>query len=133
PFGDGYQQDPPAYVAWSRENEPVFYSPRLGYWVVTRYEDIKTIFRDNLTFSPAVALEKITPTSQEADDVLASYDYGMNRTLVNEDEPAHMERRRALMEPFAPEHLAHHEPTVRALRSEEHTSELQSRFDLVCR
>ncbi|WP_338751725.1 cytochrome P450/oxidoreductase [Janibacter alittae] len=115
PFGDGYQQDPPAYVAWSRESEPVFYSPKLDYWVVTRYEDIKAIFRDNLTFSPAVALEKITPTSQEANDVLASYDYGMNRTLVNEDEPAHMERRRALMEPFDPEHLAHHEPMVRAL------------------
>ena len=115
PFGDGYQQDPPGYVAWSRESEPVFWSPKLGYWVVTRYEDIKAVFRDNLTFSPSVALEKITPTSREADDVLASYDYGMNRTLVNEDEPAHMERRRALMEPFAPEHLAHHEPMVRAL------------------
>lgn len=87
PFGDGYQQDPPAYVEWSRESEPVFYSPKLDYWVVTRYEDIKAIFRDNVTFSPSVALEKITPTSQAANDVLASYDYGMNRTLVNEDEP----------------------------------------------
>ncbi|MDN5717523.1 MAG: cytochrome P450, partial [Janibacter sp.] len=115
PFGDGYQQDPPAYVEWSRESEPVFYSPRLDYWVVTRYDDIKAIFRDNATFSPSVALEKITPTSQEANDVLASYDYAMDRTLVNEDEPAHMERRRALMEPFSPEHLAHHEPMVRAL------------------
>ena len=115
PFSDGYQQDPPKYVEWSRTTEPVFYSPRLGYWVVTRYEDIKHVFRDNTTFSPAIALEKITPTSQEASDVLASYDYGMDRTLVNEDEPAHMERRRALMEPFAPEHLAHHEPIVRAL------------------
>lgn len=115
PFSDGYQQDPPGYVAWSRESEPVFYSPKLDYWVVTRYDDIKAIFRDNLTFSPAVALEKITPTSQEANDVLASYDYGMNRTLVNEDEPAHMERRRALMEPFDAQHLAHHEPMVRAL------------------
>lgn len=115
PFGDGYQQDPPAYVAWSRESEPVFYSPKLDYWVVTRYDDIKAIFRDNATFSPSVALEKITPTTQEANDVLASYDYGMNRTLVNEDEPAHMARRRALMEPFSPEHLAHHEPMVRRL------------------
>lgn len=115
PFGDGYQQDPPAYVEWSRESEPVFYSPKLDYWVVTRYEDIKAIFRDNVTFSPSVALEKITPTSQAANDVLASYDYGMNRTLVNEDEPAHMARRRALMEPFSPEHLAHHEPMVRGL------------------
>ena len=118
PFEDGYQQDPPDYVRWSREQEPVFYSPKLGYWVVTRYDDIKAIFRDNITFSPAIALEKITPTGEEANAVLASYGYAMNRTLVNEDEPAHMPRRRALMEPFTPAELAHHEPMVRRLTRE---------------
>ncbi|HEX3634296.1 MAG TPA: cytochrome P450/oxidoreductase [Paraburkholderia sp.] len=118
PFEDGYQQDPPEYVRWAREQEPVFYSPKLGYWVVTRYEDIKAIFRDNLTFSPSIALEKITPTGPEANEVLASYGYAMNRTLVNEDEPAHMPRRRALMDPFTPAALAHHEPMVRRLARE---------------
>ncbi|MEX3946918.1 cytochrome P450/oxidoreductase [Paraburkholderia sp. EG287B] len=118
PFSDGYQQDPPEYVRWAREQEPVFYSPQLGYWVVTRYDDIKAIFRDNLTFSPSIALEKITPTGPEANAVLESYGYAMNRTLVNEDEPAHMPRSRALMEPFTPEHLKHHEPMVRRLTRE---------------
>ncbi len=115
PFEDGYQQDPPEYVRWAREREPVFYSPKLGYWVATRYDDIKAIFRDNLTFSPSIALEKITPTGPEANAVLASYGYAMNRTLVNEDEPAHMPRRRVLMAPFTPEELRHHEPMVRQL------------------
>jgi cytochrome P450/ferredoxin-NADP reductase len=115
PFEDGYQQDPPDYVRWAREQEPIFYSPKLGYWVVTRYDSMKAIFRDNLTFSPANALEKITPTSAEANAVLASYGYAMNRTLVNEDEPAHMPRRRVLMEPFTPEALKQHEPMVRRL------------------
>ncbi|RKP50624.1 cytochrome P450/oxidoreductase [Trinickia fusca] len=118
PFEDGYQQDPPEYVRWAREQEPVFYSPKLGYWVVTRYDDIKAVFRDNLTFSPSIALEKITPTGPEANAVLASYGYAMNRTLVNEDEPAHMPRRRALMEPFTPEALKQHEPLVRRLARE---------------
>ncbi|SAK85603.1 ferredoxin [Caballeronia glebae] len=118
PFGDGYQQDPPEYVRWAREREPVFFSPKLGYWVVTRYDDIKAIFRDNITFSPSIALEKITPTGPEANAVLASYGFALNRTLVNEDEPAHMPRRRALMDPFTPDALAHHEPMVRALARE---------------
>ncbi len=118
PFSDGYQQDPPAYVRWAREQEPVFYSPQLGYWVVTRYDDIKAVFRDNLTFSPSIALEKITPTGPEANAVLESYGYAMNRTLVNEDEPAHMPRRRVLMEPFTPDYLKHHEPMVRRLTRE---------------
>jgi len=115
PFEDGYQQDPPEYVRWAREKEPIFWSPKLGYWVITRYDDIKAIFRDNITFSPSIALEKITPTGDEANAVLASYGFALNRTLVNEDEPAHMPRRRALMDPFTPEALKHHEPMVREL------------------
>ena len=118
PFEDGYQQDPAEYVRWAREQESVFYNPMLGYWVVTRYETIKAIFRDNITYSPSIALEKITPTGDEANAVLASYGYAMSRTLVNEDEPAHMPRRRVLMDPFTPEELKHHEPMVRRLARE---------------
>ena len=118
PFADAYQQDPPEYVRWAREQEPVFYNPALGYWVVTRYDSIKAIFRDNITFSPSIALEKITPTGDEASAVLASYGFALNRTLVNEDEPEHMPRRRLLMEPFTPEELKHHEPMVRQLARE---------------
>ena len=115
PFGEDYLQDPPAYLRWAREQEPVFYSPRMGYWVVTRYDDIKAIFRDHVNFSPANALEKITPPSPAVQQVLDSYQYAMNRTLVNEDEPAHMARRRLLIEPFTPDALKHHEPMVRQL------------------
>ncbi|MCR0981982.1 cytochrome P450/oxidoreductase [Roseomonas populi] len=114
-FTGPYQIDPPEALRWARAKEPVFYSPRLGYWVVTRYEDVKAVFRDNITFSPSIALEKVTPTSEEANAILRRYDYGMNRTLVNEDEPAHLERRRALLHSFLPEELAHHEPMVRRL------------------
>lgn len=112
-FEGPYQIDPAEALRWSRDREPVFYSPKLGYWIVSRYEDVKAVFRDNHTFSPSNALEKMTPSSPEAMKVLESYDYGMNRTLVNEDEPAHMERRRVLMHSFMPEELVHHEEMVR--------------------
>lgn len=115
PFDEAYQRDPASALRWAREGEPVFYSERFGYWVVTRYDDVKRVFRDAATFSPQNALEKITPNSDEANAVLARYGYAMNRTLVNEDEPAHMERRRALLHSFLPEELAHHEPMVRRL------------------
>ncbi|OQQ30408.1 cytochrome [Prescottella equi] len=118
PFTGPYQVDPAASLRWSRDEEPVFYSPELGYWVVTRYEDVKSVFRDNILFSPSIALEKITPVSEEATATLAKYDYAMARTMVNEDEPAHMPRRRALMDPFTPKELVHHEPMVRRLTRE---------------
>lgn len=115
PFGPEYQADPPGALRWSREEEPVFFSEALGYWVVSRYDDIKAIFRDPITFSPRIALEKMTPPSQEAIEILRGYGYAMNRTLVNEDEPVHMERRRALMDAFAPPALEAHAPMVRRL------------------
>src|SRR5699024_1214397 len=67
PFGSEYQNDPGAALAWAGEEEPVFYSPALGYSVVTRYEAVNAISRDTITFSPSIALEKITPSSEEAE------------------------------------------------------------------
>lgn len=115
PFEGGYQLDPAEALRWSREREPVFFSPKLGYWVVTRYDDVKAIFRDNIVFSPSIALEKITPSPPEAQEILEKYGYAMDRTMVNEDEPAHMERRRLLIDSFSPEALAHMEPKIRKL------------------
>lgn len=111
-----YQIDPAEALRWSREQEPVFYSPKLrllgGQPLPGRQSDLP---RQRDLFSPSIALEKITPASPEAQEILKRYDYAMNRTLVNEDEPAHMERRRALMEAFTLEALAHREPMVRRL------------------
>ena len=118
PFRDEYLTSPADALRWSRDQEPIFYSPKLGYWVVSRYDDVKAVFRDNILFSPSIALEKITPVSQSALDTLKRYDYAMDRTLVNEDEPAHLKRRRALMHSFMPEELVHSEPMVRELTRE---------------
>ncbi|WP_282158197.1 cytochrome P450/oxidoreductase [Shimia thalassica] len=115
PFAGDYQLDPAEALRWARDEEPVFYSPELGYWVVTRYEDVKAVFRDNILFSPANALEKITPAPPQAEGILAKYGFNMQRTMVNEDEPDHMARRRLLLDDFLPENLAKHEPEVRRL------------------
>nr|6LDL_A Chain A, Cytochrome P450 [Tepidiphilus thermophilus] len=115
PFQDAYMADPAQFVRWAREQVPIFYAPKLNYWVVTRYDTIKQIFRDPVTFSPSNVLQSFAQPSAEVRQVLERYGYAFNRTLVNEDEPMHLERRRVLMEPFASEHLAEHEPMVREL------------------
>lgn len=118
PFAAEYLANPAEALKWSRDQEPVFYSPDLGYWVVSRYEDVKAVFRDNVTFSPSIALERVVPPSQAAMETLKRYNYELNRTLVNEDEPAHMERRRVLMEHFLPGNLAAKEDMIRRLTRE---------------
>lgn len=118
PFEGPFHLDPSEALRWSRAQAPVFYSPKIGYWVVSRYADVKAVFRDNAAFSPCIALEKITPFTPEAQATLARYHYDMRRTLVNEDEPAHMDRRRALMHSFLPAEVAQHEPMARRLARE---------------
>lgn len=115
PFQDAYMENPSEFVRWARERAPVFYSPEIDYWVLTRYDTIKSIFRDPHTFSPSNALEPVGKIPKEFSEILETYDYRMSRTLVNEDEPTHMVRRRALMEPFTPEYLRDQIPMVQQL------------------
>lgn len=131
-FEGPYQLDPAEALRWSRDQLPVFYAPKLGYWVVTRYEDIKAVFRDNILYSPKNVLEKITPATPEAVEILKGYDYAMARTMVNEDEPAHMERRRALLDHFSPANLEVHQDMVRRLTREKIDAMIdKGRVDLV--
>ena len=131
-FEGPYQVDPAEALRWSRDQLPVFFSPSLGYWVVSRYADIKAVFRDNVVYSPRNVLEKITPATPEAMEVLKQYGYAMNRTLVNEDEPAHMERRRALLEHFFPENLETKQEMIRRLTREKMDAFIDSgRVDLI--
>ena len=114
-FSADYQRDPATALAAFREQLPIFYSEHMGYWVVTRYDDVKAIFRDPMVFSACNALEKLTPNCPEADAILKKYHYAMNRTLVNEDEPVHMQRRRALLAAFAPAQLEQLRPFVQKI------------------
>ncbi|TGD96804.1 cytochrome P450/oxidoreductase [Methylobacterium nonmethylotrophicum] len=132
PFDGPYQLDPAEALRWSRDQLPVFYSPKLGYWVVSRYDDVKAVFRDAILFSPRNVLEPITPPCAEAREVLTRYGYAMNRTLVNEDEPAHMERRRVLSEHFLPANVEAHQAMIRRLTREKVDRFIdEGRIDLV--
>lgn len=114
-FHSGYQTSPAESLKEFRDEKPIFFSETMNYWVVTRYKDIKEIFRDPVLFSARNVLEKFTPNSPEADAVLKSYDYAMNKTLVNEDEPIHTERRRELLEAFSSPNLEGLRETTRDL------------------
>ena len=113
PFDPQHLQSPGKQLRWAREQEPVFWSPKLRHWVVTRHEDVKAVLRDQQLYSPANVLEKVTPATPEVMRLLQRAGFDVNRTLVNEEEPEHMRHRRLLMEPFLPARLARFEPLVR--------------------
>lgn len=114
PYGDAFRRDPASAVS----DEPsIFYSPLLGYYVVTSHADIRAICRDEQTFSVRRNGEPVTPLSSAAVDVLA--DSGFQRTTVLgvDDSPQHMMRRKLLREPFIPESVERREPRVREVFS----------------
>jgi cytochrome P450 len=39
----------------ARAEAPIFFAPSIGYYVVTRYQDVEQVFRDPATYSAAVA------------------------------------------------------------------------------
>ena len=62
PFHDPYLADPYPFFAEARAATPVFYSPALDYWVVTRYHDIRQIFH-----TPTAVLRGQYPRAAPAD------------------------------------------------------------------
>jgi hypothetical protein len=115
PFENPYLADPYEFLAKARASEPVFYSPELDYWVVTRYEDVRQVFRDNINFSAVNALEPLTPLWQSSADKLIDAGFSGGPVLVNEDEPFHRRRRKRIGGAFSLRRVEALEPAIRQI------------------
>jgi cytochrome P450 len=115
PFHDPYLADPYPFFAQAREATPVFYSPDLQYWAVTRYHDIRAIFQTPKLFSAANALDPIQPVCPHAGQVLREGGFRPIPTLPNADPPAHTRARRLANVAFTPRRVAAMESFVREL------------------
>jgi cytochrome P450 len=113
PFGPEFQRAPGMSLARERAEQPVFYAPRLDAYVVTRAADIRAVFTDTKSFSPAIATEPISPLCERAQATLQRHEFRKVKTLGVEEEPVHMRLRKRLTEPFSPKSVATWEPRVR--------------------
>jgi cytochrome P450 len=76
--------DPFRQWEWLRANEPMYWHPPTtlpGFWALTRYDDIRTAYRDSATFSSAQGI-LLRPGNHGADP-------GGGRTLALTDAPRH--------------------------------------------
>lgn len=116
PFTDPYLQDPYAFWAVARQEEPVFYSPSLGYWVVSGYNDVRQIFRDTATFSAAISITPLKELCPAAIDELIKAQMVMGPSLVNEDPPIHTQRRQHIRDALvSPRRIEAVLPRIRVL------------------
>ncbi len=63
-------QDPFPFYKKAREEEPVFYNEELGYWVVTKHEAIKNVFKNWKTYTSENAQSPLQKLDPEAKKIL---------------------------------------------------------------
>jgi len=132
PFHDPYLADPYPFFAEAQTATPVFYSPLLDYWVVTRYHDIRQVFQTPQLFSAVNALAPIQPICPAAEQILTQGGFRPVQTLTNNDPPAHTRVRRLANVAFTPRRVAAMESFIREVTVRFVTDRLASgRADLI--
>ena len=115
PLGAEYLADPYPFLATAAAAAPVFYCKSIDHWVVTRYHDIRHIFRTPTLFSAANANSPLRPPCPMAAKALEEGGFKSVPTLANVDPPAHTRVRKIANVAFTPKRVAEMEPFVREL------------------
>lgn len=111
-------EDPHPFLARARREEPVFFSPAVGSWVVTRHEDISAVVADTARFSSAESITVGAATMPREVISTLMDGYPLVPSLVDNDPPAHTRFRGLVSKAFTGRRLVEKEPVIRALSDE---------------
>jgi len=95
-----------------RKEKPIFYHEPSGYWVVSRYEDIKEIFDDWKTFSSENAQKPMRPMSEEGKKILTEGGFTAYSGLTARVPPEHTRIRKIAQSCFGPRRFKSIEPQI---------------------
>jgi len=114
------QADPFGYYDQLRTHHPVRRMPGTGFYVLTRYEDLRAILRDPETFSNTLDLEELS--GEQARKLgalfqrrLAEKGWPHVPTLHQSDPPEHTRYRRLLNKVFSPTRVRQMVPDVQRI------------------
>jgi cytochrome P450 len=114
PFDPAQKRDPFPFYAHARQETPIFFSPILNMWIVTRHADILTVLRDPVVFSSMNIIEPPTPPPPEVLEIL-SQGIPFVPTLINNDPPSHTRIRNLCNKAFSPQRVAGMEARIREI------------------
>ena len=95
-----------------REDAPIFYHEPSGYWVASRYDDIKAIFDDWKTFSSENAQKPMRPMCEEGKEILADGGFTAYSGLTARVPPDHTRIRKVAQGCFGPRRFKSIEPQI---------------------
>ncbi len=110
--------DPFPFYKKAREEEPIFYSEELGYWVVTRFQDIKEIFGNWKVFASENAQQPLKPILPKAKALMEEQGMVGLSGLSGRIPPDHTRIRRVASMAFNLSRIKKLEPRIRALAIE---------------
>jgi cytochrome P450 len=103
--------DPWPTLARARDEQPVFFLPQYGMWVVTRYADVREALKDIETFSSAGGHINFPAVPEKYRDQLAEHPSAMQLNTM--DPPRHTYLRRIAQKAFTPATAKAREPEFR--------------------
>jgi cytochrome P450 len=103
------------FYARVRAEEPVFFSEELGFWVVSRYEDVHAIFKDPATFSSENTQAPYKPRPPDVQRILDAGEFRAYSGLSARQPPDHTRLRGFINKAFTPRRVATLEPEIRDL------------------
>jgi cytochrome P450 len=110
-------RDPYPVYDRARHEAPIFFSPSLGAWVVSRYDDVCTILKDNRRFSSENLFAAATEFTPEALALLKT-GYPQMSTPLDSDPPRHTRLRRFVSRAFTTKRVEALRPAIRSFASE---------------
>ncbi len=114
PFHGAQLADPYPFYARARREEPVFYSPMLGMWYVTRYDDIVSVARDPVRFRSSDSVSMPLDYTPETRAAFAE-SFLSHNSLTNNDPPSHTKVRGLVNKAFTGRRVAGLEGRIRAI------------------
>ena len=113
PLSNSHIKDPFPFYQRARSEEPLFYSPELDGYVLTRYDDIVKILKDPAKFSSAESLEPVVKFTPEVFQIL-SQGYPMAPQTYTEGEN-HKSFRAPFNKAFSSERIFALEDSIRGI------------------
>ena len=102
PYSTAAQHNPFPIYRWMRDEAPVYHNDKVGFWALSRYDDVLAASLDTATYLSGHGM------------TIEGLDVG-NDILINKDQPEHTWHRRLVSRVFTPMAVAAQEPTVRAV------------------
>lgn len=112
-FSPFAMKDPFPSYANLRHDHPVMYDERIGYWVITRWADVRAVFEDWETFSSENAQAPVRERGEEASRIMKEGGFTAYSGLSARVPPDHTRIRAIAQRAFTPRRYKAMEPAIR--------------------